>query len=117
MQLIFTKNSPINTTLVSNDGHILYKIDTPFALGKRTTTINKFAPNKFSEKGETDSMLTLADGVDIGKDSKSAEFELRDKSTHLAEIEWYNISGNKLRIGGVEQAATSFLKPSGFASQ
>jgi hypothetical protein len=112
MELHFTHNSATNTTLYLAEGQALYKIETPFSLGKRTTTISKVVPDDdddILEKGEKDSLFTLKDSLDTETVTESEIVDLQDTFAVIGEIDWRNIGHNKLRFGGVELAPSSNL--------
>lgn len=41
LQLKYSYNSPLNTTITDSDGQVLYVISTPHSWGRRTTTISR----------------------------------------------------------------------------
>jgi len=44
MHLVITSNDPRNTEFTTEDGHLWYTVDTPWRIGKRTSTFTRFQP-------------------------------------------------------------------------
>jgi hypothetical protein len=104
MELNFTRDSPLNTSLVNSDGQALYKITSPFKFPTRTTTISKVVPCW--------KMYDYDNGKDSKKDDSGGE-DLMDKFLLVAQIDWKSMGSNKLRFGGIEHDANTFLAKRG----
>jgi len=89
--ITFTLSSELvrNTVFTNEQGQIIYKTDTPFKFGTRTTTIYKIKPN--------------ADPSDM-----------RDQFDVIGEIEWHAFTSSKFRFGGIEVATKEFIPRRGF---
>jgi hypothetical protein len=109
MELYWTQKSPINTAFVDGTGQTRYKIETPFRLTTRTTTI---------------SAVVASDLWDLIPDRKKCESEsldltagMEDQFAFLAQIEWRKVGSNKLRFGGDEFESKKYLRSNGLFSQ
>ncbi|KAG2058665.1 hypothetical protein BDR06DRAFT_949902 [Suillus hirtellus] len=78
-----------NTVITNEQGQAIYKTDTPFRLGTRTTTIQKIKPN--------DNRDHMYDQFDV-----------------LGEIEWHTFVSSKFRSHGTEVKADVFIPKRGF---
>jgi hypothetical protein len=77
-----------NTVITNEQGQIIYKTDTPFRFGTRTTTIYKIRPNA--------NPLSMRDQFDV-----------------IGEIEWHTFTSSKFRFGGTEVLAKNFIPKKG----
>jgi hypothetical protein len=95
MQLFFTNDSPLNTSLITETGETVYKIDTPQSDSTRTTTISRVVP----QNGQNQLAI---DGGSSGK------------FTAVAQIEWPDFSpSTTVRIGGEEIPMKKYLRNEG----
>jgi hypothetical protein len=92
MNLHLANNSPRNTVLRNSEGQAIYKIVTPKKLGKRTTTISKIVPSSSPE-------------------------DMRDHFAEVAQIDWPNLGKKRIRMGGQEIDARSYLRRDGVFMQ
>jgi len=81
-----------NTVITNEQGQVVYKTDTPFRFGTRTTTIYKIKPN--------------ADLSDM-----SDQFEV------IGEIEWHTFASSKFRFGGTEVATKDYIPRRSFTGR
>ncbi|KAG1754297.1 hypothetical protein EDB19DRAFT_1844116 [Suillus lakei] len=77
-----------NTVITDEQGQVIYKTDTPFKFGGRTTTIQKIKPN----------------------DDQS---HMRDHFDVMGEIEWHKIASSKFRFRGTEVETKAFIPRKG----
>ncbi|KAH7924511.1 hypothetical protein BV22DRAFT_501292 [Leucogyrophana mollusca] len=77
-----------NTIITNEQGQVVYKTDTPFKLGSRTTTVLKIRPN-----------------YDVS--------DMRDQFAALGAIEWHTFASSILRFGGEELKTKEFIPCSG----
>jgi hypothetical protein len=88
--MFYLSSEYVRSTVITNEqGQIIYKTDTPFRLGTRTTTIYKIKPN----------------------DDCS---DMRDQFSVIGEIEWHAFSSSKFRFGGTEVTTKDFIPRRGF---
>ena len=80
-----------DTVITNEQGQVIYKTDTPFRFGVRTTTIQKIKPN--------------------------VRFEMRDEFQVMGEIEWHTFASSKFRFGGTEVKTTEFIPSRGLLGQ
>ena len=78
-----------NTVFTDEHGLVVYKTDTPFKLGTRTTTIYKIKPN-------------------------SSQSNMHDQYDAIGEIEWHCFTSTKFRFAGTEVATKDFIPSTGF---
>jgi hypothetical protein len=78
-----------NAVITNEQGQIIYKTDTPFRFGTRTTTICKIKPN-----------------ADLS--------DMRDQFDVIGEIEWHSFTSSKFRFGGAEVDTKEFIPRRGF---
>ncbi|KAH7909213.1 hypothetical protein BJ138DRAFT_256065 [Hygrophoropsis aurantiaca] len=88
MRLTLSSEHVRNTIFTNEEGQVVYKTDTPFKLGSRTTTISKITPN-------------------------IEENDMRDQFAIMAAIEWHAIASSIFRFGGEEFHAKEFIPSSG----
>lgn len=100
MELNFTKDSPLNTSLVNSKGQTLYKISSPIQFPTRTTTISKVVRGWKADDYDK--------GVRYQKEHSNEE-DMMDKILYIAHIDWKSIGSNKLRFGGIEHDVDTFL--------
>ena len=81
-----------NTVITNEQGQIVYKTDTPFRFGTRTTTIHKIKPN-------------------------ASRLSTHDQFEAIGEIEWHTFTSSKFRFGGSEVAAKNFIPSRGFTGR
>jgi hypothetical protein len=81
-----------NAVITNEQGQIIYKTDTPFKFGTRTTTIYKIKPN-----------------ADLS--------DMRDQFDVIGEIEWHSFTSSKFRFGGAEVATKEFIPKRGFTGR
>ncbi|OAX34858.1 hypothetical protein K503DRAFT_697927 [Rhizopogon vinicolor AM-OR11-026] len=81
-----------NTVITNEQGQIIYKTDTPFKFGTRTTTIYKIKPN----------------------DDQS---DMRDQFDIIGEIEWHTFTSSRFRFGGTEVATKEFIPSKGLTGR
>ncbi|KAG0696213.1 hypothetical protein DFH29DRAFT_952080 [Suillus ampliporus] len=88
--LSFTLSSErVRDTVITNaQGQVIYKTNTPFRLGVRTTTIQKIKPND--------------------------DMSMRDQFEVMGEIEWHTFASSKFRFGGTEVATKDFIPRRGW---
>ncbi|OAX31352.1 hypothetical protein K503DRAFT_777665 [Rhizopogon vinicolor AM-OR11-026] len=77
-----------NTIITNEQGQTIYKTDTPFRFGTRTTTIYKIKPN-------------------------ADQSDMRDQFDIIGEIEWHTFTSSRFRFGGTEVAAKEFIPSKG----
>ncbi|KAG1877641.1 hypothetical protein DFJ58DRAFT_902672 [Suillus subalutaceus] len=77
-----------NTVITNEQGQIVYKTETPFKLGVRTTTIQKIKSN---------------DG----------QYHMQTQFDVLGEIEWHKFASSKFRYGGTEVETKEFIPKRG----
>ncbi|KAH7921063.1 hypothetical protein BV22DRAFT_1122391 [Leucogyrophana mollusca] len=77
-----------NTVITNEQGQVVYKTDTPFKLGSRTTTVLKIRPN-----------YNVSD--------------MRDQFAVLGAIEWHAFASSVFRFGGEEMKTKEFIPRSG----
>ncbi|KIM79626.1 hypothetical protein PILCRDRAFT_823163 [Piloderma croceum F 1598] len=95
MELIFSRNDPINTIITTTEGHVLYKIETPgtdIVLPGKSTTIKGIAPDVTNN---------------------ALEIDTQDRIRELAVIDWHLTESSKLRYDGMELDLSEFLPPEG----
>jgi hypothetical protein len=95
MELVFSRNDPINTTITTAGGQVLYKIETPgtdVVLPGKSTTIKGIAPNVTNN---------------------ALEIDMQDRFHELAVIDWNLTESSKLRYNGMELNLSEFLPPEG----
>jgi hypothetical protein len=93
MELYFTKDSPLNTSLVNSDSQTLYNISSPFKFPIRTTTVRKV--------------------VRDWREDENDKGDIINKFLLVAQIDWKSMGSNKLRFGGIEHDANTFLTRKG----
>ncbi|KAH7921065.1 hypothetical protein BV22DRAFT_1049898 [Leucogyrophana mollusca] len=84
MRLILSSEHVRDATFTDSHGQVLYKTDTPFRLGSRTTTLSKIRPSR----------------------------GFRDHFEVLGTIKWHKYSSTVFRFGGNELKTKDFI-PSG----
>ncbi|KIY69585.1 hypothetical protein CYLTODRAFT_420528 [Cylindrobasidium torrendii FP15055 ss-10] len=89
----------IRSTYATSDGTVLYKAETPYRIGSRTTSILSLLPSDIPNNS--------TDGTAAGGPGRYAA---------LAHIEWKGLSApNTIRYGGQEHDAKVFLKKEGWS--
>jgi hypothetical protein len=78
-----------NTVITNEQGQIIYKTDTPFRFGTRTTTIYRAKPN-------------------------AGRSGVRDQFDAIGEIEWHTFTPAKFRFGRIQKSAKDFIPKKGF---
>ncbi|OJA17550.1 hypothetical protein AZE42_11710 [Rhizopogon vesiculosus] len=81
-----------NTVITNEQGQIIYKTDTPFRFGTRTTTIYKIKPN-------------------------ADQSDMHDQFDVIGEIEWHTFTSSRFRFSGTEVAAKEFIPSRGFTGR
>ena len=124
--LIFTKSSPVRTTLVDEaTGHVKYKVETPIKVAHVVTRIRKFEPHAqpphhLDEDTGSDSGddLTLCGAVEgkLGSDEvkeDEIDLEMPQTSDEMARIYWKLIAPDKLIFQGKEHIRSECLPKCG----
>ncbi|KAH7909214.1 hypothetical protein BJ138DRAFT_256042 [Hygrophoropsis aurantiaca] len=88
MRFILSSEHVRNTTVTNEHGQVVYRTDTPFKIGSRTTTVLKIRPNY-------------------------ADADMRDQFAVLGAIQWHYIASSIFRFGGQEIQANEFIPASG----
>ncbi|KAG2110580.1 uncharacterized protein F5147DRAFT_574421 [Suillus discolor] len=89
MILLTISSERVRNTIITNEqGQAIYKTDTPFRLGTRTTTIQKIKPND-------------------NRDHMHDQFDV------LGEIEWHTFVSSKFRFHGTEVNTEEFIPKRG----
>ncbi|KAJ8595150.1 hypothetical protein M405DRAFT_857545 [Rhizopogon salebrosus TDB-379] len=81
-----------NTVITNTQGQVIYKTNTPFRFGTRTTTIYKVKPN-------------------------ANWFGTRNQFDVIGEIEWHTYTSSKFRFGGTEVVTKEFIPKKGFTGR
>lgn len=97
MKLIFSHDSPLDTTLTDSTGRVHYKVRTETTQGQVTTTITR--PVEFTRD------LPSADTDSIYSDTATITNEFEE----LAAIDWHPYNGSKLRYDGMEIDTREFM--------
>ncbi|KAG6810702.1 hypothetical protein H0H92_010665 [Tricholoma furcatifolium] len=95
MHLYLSDRSPLNTILTNADGQVLYKVETPFTLGSRTSTVTRVIPNDIPGNEEEPSM--------------------QDRYEYFGEVEHNPISSSVLRFGGNQFETNTFFRKAEWA--
>ncbi|KAH7922929.1 hypothetical protein BV22DRAFT_619039 [Leucogyrophana mollusca] len=88
MRFILSSEHVRNTIITNEQGQVVYKTDTPFELGSRTTTVLKIRPN-----------------YDVS--------DMHDQFAALGVIEWHTFASSVFRFGGEELKTDEFIPSSG----
>lgn len=116
MNIYLSRRSPINSVYTNELGQVLYKVDTPYRLGSRTSTIWKIIPN------ESDPLLY--DKYDDTKEASDSEDEekvtpelsestLRDRFTVLATVEHKLVGHAVLKFDGKTLESKDYFRKAG----
>ncbi|KAF8058592.1 hypothetical protein FPV67DRAFT_509570 [Lyophyllum atratum] len=92
MHLYLSTVSVINSTYSNENGQVIYKVDTPMALGTRTSTISYVVPNDIPQE-------------DVDPD-------MRDKFDLFGQVEHKRVGSSVLRFAGHEFETKTYLRKS-----
>ncbi|GLB35659.1 hypothetical protein LshimejAT787_0212240 [Lyophyllum shimeji] len=101
MHLYLSTPSPLNATFTNEDGQVMYKVDTPMAVGTRTSTISCVVPNDIPQQQS---------------DSSAAEESMKDRFAHLAQVEHNVVGSSVLRFGGKEILTKEYFRKEGWGA-
>ncbi|KAF8062553.1 hypothetical protein FPV67DRAFT_1586369 [Lyophyllum atratum] len=93
MHLYLSGREAINSEYANDNGQVLYKVETPQALGTRTSTI---------------SMVVAFDVP-----QRDGEPDMHNRFAHLAEIEHHVLGSSIMRFGGQEHQTKDFFRKEG----
>jgi hypothetical protein len=102
MRFFIGWTNPLNSTLVDENGKVRYRIQTPFALSNRTTTLTRpnAAPDSIDTTGGS-SVLPVADGIDM---------------IVVGRIHWKHLNPSTLSYKGFEMPIKEYMKRSSIFS-
>jgi hypothetical protein len=106
MELFLTPNNTTNTILTTADGVPRYKIETPFKLSGRTSSIRRCSH-------ETNSVSSSDPKSGAEPSEKSSLIRGNEQWTDLAEIHWKAMTSSTLRLGSVEMDISQYLPHKG----
>ncbi|EGN95739.1 hypothetical protein SERLA73DRAFT_186926 [Serpula lacrymans var. lacrymans S7.3] len=89
MQLTLSSENVRDTVMTNLQGQVIYKIDTPWSLTARTTTIRKIRPS-------------------------SSPLSMRDDFEVVAEIDWHSWTSSKFRFNGNQVRSEDYIPSTGF---
>lgn len=118
-KLIFTRNSPLRTTIVNeSNNRPLYKVETPRQVTRKVTRIRRvpqtedLKPLIFSDDDD-DASASDDSHPAKGESAPPEEEEIPSGSDELARIYWHHISHNRLVYKGRLMDRRHFLPNNG----
>ncbi|KAF8734299.1 hypothetical protein AX14_003465 [Amanita brunnescens Koide BX004] len=126
MHLYLTRRSHLNSSYVNNDGHVLYKVETPFKFVGLVSTIKSVLPEDIPTAGtsrihDPPSCDPISDSdvdgnvesdevseTDIDYEPEDDE-QLCHRFAHLAEIKYHGIASSVIRYRGEEFETRKFF--------
>jgi hypothetical protein len=106
MNIYLSSRSPWNATFATEDGQILYKVETPLVVGTRTATITRVVPNDSDSPPEATS--TTPEG-DHHHDS-DADPDMKDRYAFMASIEFRHLSPSTIKLIGSEFSTKDYFR-------
>ena len=114
-KLVFTKDSPLNTTLVDEArGAVMYEIETERSFLSKTTVIRKPTMSA-SFQSILPSPVYSAPGHPLLADQRGKS--VSRTSTEVARIQWKTWSSDKIDYHGHEMKREEFMPKAGILSQ
>ena len=93
MNLYLSQRSPLHSTFSTEEGQVLYKVETPtFELTGRTATISRVIPNNIGEHVNPD---------------------MRDRFALMAQIDFVRFGVSKLKFDGNEYTTKKYFRKVG----
>ncbi|KAI0035013.1 hypothetical protein K488DRAFT_83474 [Vararia minispora EC-137] len=116
MELRFTRDNILNTVLRDRCGRPLYRIESPWKVKNRITTISRIFPNPFSTSGDGDAPEEDAEGAAEGQENVRAD-NASDTDILLAGMEervvaqilWQDRGQSIFTIDGRERKLNEYM--------
>lgn len=93
MQLTLSRNSPINSVYRNQDGMPLYRVETPFKLVGKTSTIARFVSNSGTAHDES------VAHVRSDNESDTDIHLMRLEEKEVAQIHWHRFGKTMFKFG------------------
>lgn len=115
LKLVFTKNSPLNTTLVNDQSKaVMYEIETERSLFSKTTVIRKPFTSAFSFRLlAVTTYLVLAHSPPLDQRGEPVSHT----STEVAKIRWKRWSSDRIVYYGHDMKREEFMPSAGIFSE
>jgi hypothetical protein len=95
MNLYLSTRLPLHASFATEDGQILYKVETPKLGIPRTATISRVIPNYVPQEGE------------------DAVADMKDRYAFMASIEFHAFSPAKIKLVGSEFTSKTYFRIDG----
>lgn len=110
MKLTLSRNSPTNSVYRNQDGMPLYRVETPWKLVDKISTITRFVPNSVTAHVES-----IAP-VRSDNESDTDIHLMRLEEQEVAQIHWHRIGGTILKLGERSVSVGTYMPRMGLSA-